>query len=107
MAPVVNGVAHGSLQRGCPSPELLLIRCIAGDEALRHTTGPHQAPFVVVALQPQLGEVGKGAVFCDFLGADVAMIIHDGLLLRHTVVQLTGRLGIQQKLLVHKMLHFQ
>ena len=107
MAPVVNGIAHGSLQRGCPSPELLLIRCIAGDETLRHTAGPHQTPFVVVALQPQLGEVGKGAVFCDLLGADVAMIIHDGLLLRHTVVQLTGRLGIQQKLLVHKMLHFQ
>ena len=75
MAPVVNGIAHGSLQRGCPSPELLLIRRIAGDEALRYTTGPHQTPFVVIAFQPQLSEVGKGAVFCDLLGADVAVVM--------------------------------
>ena len=102
VAPVIKRVARGPLQSVGPGLELLKGIGVAGHQTFLRPVGPHQPPFVVVPLQPKLGEIVKDPVLGDLPGTDVTMVIQDGHLLRHCVVQCPGRFGGQQKIFVQK-----
>ena len=77
MAPVIQGIANGLSQTLGPLEKLLLVGGCAGDIVFVHATGAQKAPFVMVAPQPDLGDVFKPAVLIDFLRIDVAVIVDD------------------------------
>ena len=93
VAPLKDGVAHATTQGLGPLLELLASGGIAGDEALVDAVGAHQAPLVVVAAQPDLGDVLEALVVPDLLGRDVAVVVDDGHALGKVVEQLLAGLG--------------
>ena len=106
VAPLKDGVAHATTQGLGPLLELLASGGIAGDEALVNAVGAHQAPLVVVAAQPDLGDVLEALVIPDLLGRDVAVVVDDGHALGKVVEQLLAGLGAQQEILiVHEVFH--
>ena len=105
MAPVEQRIADGLAQAFCPFAELLVVGGIAGDIFLLHAEGTHQAPLVMVAAQPYLGDVVEMPVLRDFPGVDMAMVIQYRCVLRVIMEQLLGRLGFQQEIFVHKFVH--
>ena len=88
VAPLKDRVTHATAQSLGPLLELLASRGIAGDEALVDAVGAHQAPLVVVAAQPDLGDVLEALVIPDLLGRDVAVVVDDGHALGKAVEQL-------------------
>ena len=86
MAPVVQGIAHRLLHGAGPSLKLLIIPGIAGDIPFVHTIGPHQPPFVMVPLQPELGQVVEDPVLRDLPRAHVAVVVQYGQTFRHLMV---------------------
>ena len=79
MGPVKERVAQGMGHRGGPGAEFVQRRGGAGAEFLGHAVGAHGAPFVMVASEPNLGEVVELAVLGDVADREVAMIIKDRL----------------------------
>ena len=105
MAPVIEGISDGKAQGLRPFLELLPIVGVPGDEALVHAGRAHQAPFVVIAAQPDLGDVLKAPILPDLLRVQVAVKIDDLLGRCIVAVQMLCRLGGEQKVFVHKCLH--
>ena len=95
MGPVIQGIADQLLQSFGPFLKFLPGRGVAGDEGLFDAVGTHLPPFVVIAAQPDLGNIGKLSVLCDVLGADMAVIVQN----RHgfgiVVVELSGTFRVQ------------
>ena len=86
--------------------KLLASRGVASDKTLVDAVGAHQAPLVVVAAQPNLGDVLETLVLPDLLGRNVAVVVDDGHALGKVVEQLLAGLGAQQEILiVHKVFH--
>lgn len=64
--------------------------------------GADLAPFIMVAAEPDLGDIVKFAVFIDFLRVDVAVVVDDRHLLRIFVVQPSRGLRGKQKIFIYK-----
>ena len=105
MAPMIQGVPDGQGQCLGPLLELLPIGCVAGDIFLVHAEGAHEPPLVVVAPQPDLGDVLELPVLVDLPGDQMAVVVDDGHGRREIVVEMPGGGGVQQKILIHKGLH--
>ena len=105
MAPVIERVADGQLQRFRPLLELFAVGRAARDVIFIHAVGAHLAPFVMVAAQPDLRDVVEFAVFADLLRIDVAVIVEDRHVLGEVVEQMLRGVGRQQEILVHKRFH--
>ena len=105
MSPVVQGVPDGPGQRFRKSLELHPVGGTAGDFLLRYAVGANQPPFVVVAAQPDLGDIVKPPVLRNVPGVDMAVIIHNGHFFRPAVIQPPGRFVLQQKFLIQKRFH--
>ena len=78
MRPMVQRVAHGVGHGFGPFLELLPVGGIAGYEMFVHAVGAERAPFVVVALQPDPGQIGEDMIVGHILGREVAVIVYDG-----------------------------
>ena len=78
MRPMVQGVTHGVRHRFSPFHEFFLITCIAGDVFFIYTMCAHRTPFVMIAGQPDLGNVIKLFVFRNLLRNQVIVVIDDG-----------------------------
>ena len=106
VAPLKDGVANAATQGLGPLLELLASRGVASDKTLVDAVGTHQAPLVVVAAQPNLGDVLETLVLPNLLRRNVAVIVDDGHALGKVVEQLLAGLGAQQEILiVHKVFH--
>lgn len=68
VGPMIERVAEGVRDGLCPGEELVLWGGGSGDELLIHAVGPHGAPFVVIAFQPDLEQVGELAVLGHIAG---------------------------------------
>ncbi len=114
VAPVVHRVADRHFQRFDKFLEAFIARFAAGDIVFGGAVRAHDAPFVVVAevaavgvpaAQPDLREIVKTAVFVNFLGGDVAVVVDQ----RHcggvVVVEVLCGFGFQQEILVHELFH--
>jgi len=102
VGPVIEGVAEGIGNRASPGEELFLGRGGAGNGLLFDAVGPHGAPFVVVALEPDLEKVGELAIGGHVLGRQVAMVVEDGLRLGVVVIEAGGGFGGQEEVFVDK-----
>jgi hypothetical protein len=87
MRPVIQRIAQGRRHRTGPRLEFLDRRSAAGAVAFGHSIGPHRAPFIVIAFQPDFEEVLELSVLSHVFGRQVAMIIEDGLLFGVRVVK--------------------
>ena len=75
MAPVIEGITDRLSQTRCPFDELVVIGCLAGYVFFLDAAASHEAPFVVVASKPYLGDVVELSVLRDLFGRDMAVII--------------------------------
>ena len=98
--PVVQRIAQRVRHRARPGQELLVRRRVAGAVALRHAVGPHGAPLVVVAFQPDLEQIPKTPVLGDVPRREMAMVVEDRLALGILVIKPPGSLGAQEEILV-------
>ena len=105
VAPMIQGIADGLTEHLSPFAEFFIITGITGDVFFRNAGTTHQPPLVVVTTQPNLRDVFIPQIFPDFLGADVAVIVNDGALGSHVMIQRARGRGVQQKVLVHESLH--
>ena len=85
MAPMVHGIADSHFQRFHELHEAFKSGFISGDVILVHTVGTHHTPLIVVAVvaairlltaQPYLYQIVKAAIFVDFTGIQMAMVVH-------------------------------
>ena len=100
MGPLVERIAQGVRHGASPCEELVVVRRVAGAEALFDAVGPHGAPLVVVALEPDLKQVGKAAVGGNVVGRKMAVVVEDRLSLGVLVEQTLRGFGVQQKIFV-------
>jgi hypothetical protein len=98
--PVVERIAQGVRDRPRPGHELVIRLGIAGAELLVHPVGAHGPPLVVVACQPEVIQVVKGAVGGQVLGGQVAVVVVDGHRLGVVVVELARHIAGQQEVIV-------
>ncbi len=103
MGPVVERVAEGFGHRPGPLLELLPIGGVAGDITLVDARRAHGAPLVVIAGEPDRGQVLELPVPGDIGRREVAMIVDDRQRLRIGPVQVARRAVVEEEVLVHKL----
>ena len=77
MAPVKQRISNGLFQCFSPFLKFFPIRRISCNIAFFNTIGTHLTPFVMVSPQPDLSNIFKLSVLCDFLWVNVAMIVQN------------------------------
>ena len=89
---MVERIAQG--MRDCLGPHTELFERIrvTGAVALIDTVGPHRAPFVMVALEPDLEQILKLSVVGDIVRRQVAVVVEDWFGFRKGVIQPPGSL---------------
>ena len=105
MRPVIERVAERVGDRAGPGLELVPVGRVAGDQALGHAVGAHRAPFVVIALEPDLGQRLEPVIVGDLVGRQVAVIVDDRLRPRELFVEIDRDRRIEQEIVVEKPLH--
>ena len=105
VGPVVQRIADGEGDRLGVSQEFVIIVSVSGDPLLGDAVAAHGPPLVVVAVQPELGEIFSGFVFTDLLGAEVAVVVDDGLLFRKVVVEHFRCVIQEHEVLIQKLFH--
>ena len=100
VGPVVERIAQRVRDRPGEGEEFLVGIGIAGAERFRGPVAAHRAPLVVIALQPDLVEVGELPVRRDVGRRQVIVVVEDGLRRREVVVEAPGRLGLEQEMIV-------
>ncbi len=71
-----------------PLLKLFPIGRVARDEALVHTARSHGAPFVMVAVQPDLREIIEAPILCDVFRREMTVIVNDRKRCRIAMIQL-------------------
>src|SRR5262249_33917139 len=79
MRPVVERIAQGVGNGSGPGQKLIVMRGLSGDISFGDSVGPHGAPFVMVALEPDFVEIGKTAILGDVFGAKMTVVVDNGL----------------------------
>ncbi len=97
MCPVKQRVTYRGRHYFGPGHKFIFIRSIPGDQLLADTQRPLTPPFVMVALQPDLRQVGKLFIFRYFLRREVIVIINNGQVFRILIKQYSGFFIAQQK----------
>ncbi len=105
MRPVENGISDSVRHNLGVLHKLLKVSLVAGDIALVNTHLAHQAPLIVIAAEPALGDVRELSVVINFLYRKMTMEIENRHILRVVFVQRYGCLIFQDKVLIHKILH--
>ena len=103
VGPVVERIAQREGHGGRPSTEFLLGIGVARDEAFVDAVGPHGAPFVVVALQPDFVQVAELPVARDVAGREVAMVVEDRLRRGEGMVETARGGGVKQEIVVDEV----
>ena len=81
--------------------EFLISGSVARDEFFVHAAGAHRAPFIVVAAEPERGEVCARVVFIDFFRRQVAVPVENRHFFRR-LKHLFCRLIEEQEILIHE-----
>ena len=75
---MVERIAQGCRHGASPGKKLFVRVRVAGAEAFVNSVGPHGAPFVVIALQPDLEEIIETTVRGDIRRREMRMVIQNG-----------------------------
>src|SRR5450631_4827718 len=76
---MVERVAQRIRNRSRPRQKFFVRSRIPRNIFLRHAVGPHRPPFIVIALQPDLEEVAKPAIFRNVSWREMTVIIENRL----------------------------
>ena len=68
MAPVVEGIAEEVGHGGGEFFEFFPIRSVSGAVSLMDAVGTHGSPFVMISIEPNLGDILPSDVLGDLLG---------------------------------------
>src|SRR5690606_40439294 len=71
--PVIERIAHGVRNGESPLPEFLFVAGASGNIFFIDAEGAHCTPLVMIASQPDAGEVFKLPVIGYFVGRQMAM----------------------------------
>ena len=102
VGPVVERIAERIGDGFRPFVVLLPVGRVSGAEPFGHAVAAHGAPFVVVAVKPDLREVFVRLVLGDLLRRQVAVVIDDGQILGVLVIQHAGKLGFEEEIFVNE-----
>ena len=102
MTPVVEGVAQQVGHDAREGVELLPIGRVPGTETLRNTVGAHLAPFVVVAVEPDLRDVLPAGVRGDLGRRQVGVEVDDRQLGRVVEIETDRLFALKQESLVNQ-----
>ena len=105
MGPVIERIADQRGHNRRVSTEFLIIRRVPGDIFFVDPGAADGSPFVVVAAQPQLGQIRVLFVLRDVLRRYMAVVVDDRELFGIGVIEDLCRLRVQKKVLSHKGLH--
>jgi len=100
MCPVIERVAQAFGHGLSPALELLAVIGIAGAVTLVDPVAAHRTPLVVVALEPDLGEVAETPILGDHVGRQMAVVVDDRLRRGVLVIELAGQIGLEQEIRV-------
>ena len=103
--PVVQRVAHRVGHRARPRLELLPGRCVSRAVPLVHAVGPHRAPLVVIAVEPDLGDRGEAVIARHLLRREVAVIVDDGEAGSDAMVEVDRHRALEQEILRQEPRH--
>ena len=103
MTPVIQRVADGFGKRSGKCLEFLFGIGTSGNQFLRNAAGPHDAPFIMVGTEPEIGNVTETDVVRDFGNRNMTMVINDRHVLGVLVIQHLRALRIQKEVFIHKL----
>ncbi len=95
MGPVIQRIPQRVRNGAGPCQELRVWLGVAGDELLRYAVGPHGAPLVVIALQPNLKQVLELSIGRDVLRRQMAVVVENRLVFSEAVIKAARRLIVQ------------
>lgn len=98
MGPMVERIAQSAGHGRCPGQEFFIGRGIARAVAFGNSVGTHRAPFVVIALEPNLEEVAEAAIGGDILRREMAVIIENRLVCGVLAVEPPPRFIFEQEI---------
>ena len=98
MTPVYHRIPDCTRQCFGKFLEFFPVISVTGDKMLIDSVGTHQPPFIMVAAEPKLGDILKTAVFPDFLGIDMTVIINNRHIFGVFMIQPLGSRRVQQKI---------
>jgi len=107
VGPVVERVADDPGDGLGPLEELLPVGCLAGDVAFGHAGRPHEPPLVVVAGQPDFGQVAESVIVGDLGRGQVAVVIEDRHRLGVGVEEFASGLRLEHEIVVDECLGHQ
>ena len=105
MSPVIQRVADCLTDTFSPFQEFLFIGSVSCNELLIYTAGTHEAPFVMIAAKPYLGNIVEFAVICYFCRIDVAVIVKNRCFFSIVVKKAACSFCLKQEILIHKIFH--
>jgi len=97
---VIKRVAQGMWHGARKGDKLFVRLSVAGDECFGLTVSAHGSPFVVIAFEPDLKQIGEAPVRSDIFGWQVIVVIEDRLVLGKVVVKPLGRFALKKKIVV-------
>ena len=100
--PVVKRITHQLRNDAAEGEELVVVGGGAGDEVLINAGCAHGPPLVVIAAEPDFGEVAELFVRRDLIGREMAVVVVDRLCLCDVVVEAARGLGSEQEVVVEE-----
>ena len=80
---------------------------VSGDQILRKAHRTHGTPFIMIPAEPDACQILHLAVFENLLRIQMVVIVKNGHFFSRLVVQCFRRIGLQQKVSVHKRFHME
>jgi hypothetical protein len=100
MSPMVERIAEAVRNSGSPSEKFVVKGSVTGAEGFGDTVGPHGAPLVVIAFEPDLEEVAELAIGGDVRGGKMRMEIEDGERSGKFVIEVAGGGSVEEEVVV-------
>ena len=105
VSPVVERIAQRVGNGSRPCQKFLVRGCIAGDISFGDPVRPHRSPFIVVAVEPDLVEIGEAMVLGDVLCRQMAVVVKNRLRRGVMMIEFLRDVGREQEVIVEKSLH--
>ena len=100
---MIERIAQRKRHGGCPRRKLFVGRGVTCAKALVNRIRPHGPPLVMVAFQPDFGQVAKPVVLRDSGGRKVRMVIEDWFLSCISLIKPSRRFGMQKEIFVNEI----
>ena len=97
VGPVIQRIAERFGHNLGPLLELLPVAGVAGAIAFRHAGRAHRPPFVMIAVEPDLRQVGEAVVLGNLPRRQVAVVVDDRQITGELVIKLDRAVVLQKK----------